>query len=73
MSSASGISADETQPSLRQGADVPGQQNQNQQPPVNFSNIVDFLKDHQRQIYTRETEWLFEKSQMQQRINQLEG
>jgi len=24
-------------------------------------------------MYTRETEWLFEKSQMQQRINQLEA
>jgi striatin 1/3/4 len=42
-------------------------------PQISFSNIVDFLKEHQRQVYSRETEWLFEKSQMQQRILQLEG
>ncbi len=34
---------------------------------------MDFLKEHQRQVYGRETEWLFEKSQMQQRIHQLEA
>ena len=44
-----------------------GQSNPN--PQISFSNIVDFLKEHQRQTYSRETEWLFEKSQMQQRIH----
>lgn len=34
---------------------------------------MDFLKEHQRQVYSRETEWLFEKSQMQQRILQVEA
>jgi striatin 1/3/4 len=31
------------------------------------------LKDLQRTNYTKETEWLFEKSQLQQRVAQLEG
>ena len=31
-------------------------------PSINLNNIVDYLKDHQRSMYTRETEWLFEKS-----------
>jgi striatin 1/3/4 len=48
----------------------PGQSNP---PSISFGNIVDFLKEHQRQVYSRETEWLFEKSQMQQRIHSLEG
>lgn len=31
------------------------------------------LKDMQRTQYTKETEWLFEKSQLQQKVGQLEG
>lgn len=31
------------------------------------------LKDMQRNNYTKETEWLFEKSQMTAKISQLEG
>jgi hypothetical protein len=34
----------------------------NNPPSISFGNIVDFLKEHQRQVYSRETEWLFEKS-----------
>ena len=68
--SSTGVSSDDNQPaSMRSMAEAQNANQANNPPPVNFSNIVDFLKDQQRQIYTRETEWLFEKSQMQQRIN----
>ncbi len=40
---------------------------------VSLELIVASLKDMQRSQYTKETEWLFEKSQLQQRIAQLEG
>ena len=73
--SSTGVSSDDTQSatmrSLADGANA--NPAAGSQAPINFSNIVDFLKDQQRQIYTRETEWLFEKSQMQQRINQVEA
>lgn len=35
--------------------------------------MIASLKDMQRSAFTKETEYLFEKSQMTQRINQLEG
>jgi len=40
---------------------------------VNWNNIVDFLKDQQKQRYSKEAEWLFEKQQMASRINLLES
>jgi len=40
---------------------------------IQLDQIVASLKDMQRSNFTKETEWLFEKSQMAQRISQLEG
>ena len=40
---------------------------------IPLDQIVASLKDMQRSQYTKETEWMFEKSQMQQKIAQLEG
>ena len=40
---------------------------------IQLDDIISSLKDMQRNNFTKETEWLFEKSQMTQRINQLEG
>ena len=45
----------------------------NQGKGIQLDDIVASLKDMQRINFTKETEWLFEKSQMSQRINQLEG
>ena len=41
--------------------------------PIQLDQIVASLKDMQRSQFTKETEWLFEKSQMTQQITQLEG
>ena len=41
--------------------------------PIQLDQIVSSLKDMQRNQFTKETEWLFEKSQMTQQITQLEG
>ena len=38
-----------------------------------LDQIVASLKDMQRSQYTKETEWLFEKSQLQSKVSQLEG
>jgi len=38
-----------------------------------MNNIIEYLKDQQRANYAMETEFIFEKSQMQQKINQLEA
>jgi striatin 1/3/4 len=38
-----------------------------------MNQIVEFLKDQQRQSYSKEAEWLFEKQQMLNTINQLDG
>ena len=40
---------------------------------IPLDQIIASLKDLQRTQYTKETEWLFEKSQLQQRVAQLEG
>jgi hypothetical protein len=40
---------------------------------IPLDQIIASLKDLQRSQYTKETEWLFEKSQLQQRVAQLEG
>ena len=40
---------------------------------IQLDDIISSLKDMQRTNFTKETEWLFEKSQMSTRINQLEG
>lgn len=40
---------------------------------VPLESIVASLKDMQRQQVSKETEWLFEKSQATQRISQVEG
>ena len=40
---------------------------------IGLDQIVASLKDMQRSNFTKETEWLFEKSQMTQQITQLEG
>ena len=41
--------------------------------PIGLDQIVASLKDMQRTNFTKETEWLFEKSQMTQQVTQLEG
>lgn len=38
-----------------------------------MNQIVEFLKDQQRQSYSKEAEWLFEKQQMINTINQIDG
>ena len=38
---------------------------------LSMNRIVDFLRDQQRMNYSRETEFLFEKQQMQTKITQL--
>jgi hypothetical protein len=65
---------DGASPFLEMRADG-GQVNEggNQQDQLSMNNIVDFLKDHQRQVYSKEAEWLFEKQQMQNTINQIDG
>ena len=40
---------------------------------IQLDDIISSLKDMQRNNFTKETEWLFEKSQMTQRITQLES
>lgn len=40
---------------------------------IPLDQVIASLKDMQRTAFTKETEFLFEKSQMTQRINQLEG
>ena len=40
---------------------------------IPLDSIVASLKDLQRQQYSKDTEWLFEKTQMTGRIAQLEG
>jgi striatin 1/3/4 len=40
---------------------------------IPLDQIVASLKDMQRTQYTKETEWLFEKTQLQQKVAQLEG
>ena len=48
-------------------------QNQISKKAIPLDQIIASLKDLQRTNYTKETEWLFEKSQLQQRVAQLEG
>ena len=36
-----------------------------------MNRVIDFLKDQQRVVYSRDTEFLFEKQQMMTKINQL--
>lgn len=57
----------------QENPNVLGQSAPNQDNAVNMQTIVDYLKDHQRQIYSKEAEWLFEKQNMQNTINQLDG
>lgn len=38
---------------------------------LSMNRIIDFLKDQQRNNFSKETEFLFEKQQMMTRINQL--
>ena len=40
---------------------------------IQLDQIITSLKDMQRVNFTKETEWLFEKSQMSQKVNQLES
>ena len=40
---------------------------------IQLDQIIGSLKDMQRSNFTKETEWLFEKSQMSSKITQLES
>jgi len=40
---------------------------------IQLDQIINTLKDMQRTNFTKETEWLFEKSQMTSKITQLES
>lgn len=40
---------------------------------IQLDQIITSLKDMQRVNFTKETEWLFEKSQMTSKITQLES
>ena len=40
---------------------------------INLDQVIGSLKEMQRTNFTKETEWLFEKSQMRTKITQLEG
>ena len=40
---------------------------------IQLDQIIGSLKDMQRSNFTKETEWLFEKSQMGSKITQLES
>ena len=39
--------------------------------PLSMNRIVDFLRDQQKASYSRETDFIFEKQQMQLKINQV--
>lgn len=39
--------------------------------PLSMNRIIDFLRDQQKHTYSRETDFIFEKQQMQLKINQL--
>lgn len=40
---------------------------------IQLDQIITSLKDMQRTNFTKETEWLFEKSQMSSKVSQLES
>lgn len=40
---------------------------------IQLDQIIGSLKDMQRNNFTKETEWLFEKSQMTSKVSQLES
>lgn len=40
---------------------------------ANWSNILQFLKDKQREYEMKETEWMIEKQKLQQKISTLEA
>jgi hypothetical protein len=40
---------------------------------ANWSNILQFLKDKQREYEMKETEWMIEKQKLQQKIGTLEA
>ena len=40
---------------------------------IQLDQIITSLKDMQRTNFTKETEWLFEKSQMNSKVTQLES
>lgn len=40
---------------------------------IQLDQIINSLKDMQRSNFTKETEWVFEKSQMTSKISQLES
>lgn len=54
----------------KEGGDKQNQSDLNLQ-DLSMNRIIDFLKDQQRNNFSKETEFLFEKQQMMTRINQL--
>ena len=40
---------------------------------VSWDNVLQFLRDKQKQMDLKETEWMIEKHQLQQKISMLEA